>query len=137
MVSLTSLLVLATYFTQTSQNIPKTSYLKLIDIWFVALISQDFCIIMSLVYVETLRLRDRLVGGAVKVFKVSPAAEDMVKRERGFKAPSRGSLLRFWLRSRLPSCPEEVNGLFFQCFSVAIVLMLLCFASVCVYGLYF
>ncbi|KAK3863897.1 hypothetical protein Pcinc_030371 [Petrolisthes cinctipes] len=56
MVSLTSLLVLATFFTQTSQSIPKTSYLKLIDIWFVALIFEDFAIIMSLVYVETLRL---------------------------------------------------------------------------------
>ncbi|KAG7166825.1 Glutamate-gated chloride channel-like 16, partial [Homarus americanus] len=57
MVSLTSLLVLATVFTQTSQSIPKTSYLKLIDVWFVVLISEDFAIIVSLVYIEVLRLR--------------------------------------------------------------------------------
>nr|XP_027216882.1 acetylcholine-gated chloride channel subunit acc-1-like [Penaeus vannamei] len=58
MVSLTSLLVLATFFTQTSASIPRTSYLKLIDAWYVALICKTFLMIVSLVVVENLRLRD-------------------------------------------------------------------------------
>lgn len=58
MVSLTSLLVLATFFTQTSASIPRTSYLKLIDAWYVALICKTFLVIVSLVVVENLRLRD-------------------------------------------------------------------------------
>ncbi|XP_069971530.1 ligand-gated ion channel 50-like [Penaeus vannamei] len=61
-VSLTSLLVLSTFFNQVSQTIPRTSYLKLIDVWFLALILQEFFIILSLVYVETLRLG---AGGAL------------------------------------------------------------------------
>nr|XP_027227686.1 ligand-gated ion channel 50-like [Penaeus vannamei] len=48
-VSLTSLLVLSTFFNQVSQTIPRTSYLKLIDVWFLALILQEFFIILSLV----------------------------------------------------------------------------------------
>lgn len=57
MISLTSLLVLATFFVQTSQSITKTSYLKLIDVWFVALICEDFFIIVGLVIVESLRMK--------------------------------------------------------------------------------
>ncbi|KAK8390165.1 hypothetical protein O3P69_013021 [Scylla paramamosain] len=78
MVSLTSLLVLATFFTQTSQSIPKTSYLKLIDVWFVALIFEDFAIILSLVYVETLRMKE--AGHGVRVTKVSPISTEERKR---------------------------------------------------------
>ncbi|KAK3861928.1 hypothetical protein Pcinc_032156 [Petrolisthes cinctipes] len=44
MVSLTSLLVLVGLFAQTTSNIPKTSYLKLIDCWYLAVIIFDFTI---------------------------------------------------------------------------------------------
>ncbi|XP_053634161.1 uncharacterized protein [Cherax quadricarinatus] len=57
MVSLTSLLVLAQLFNQTSQIIPKTSYLKHIDVWYICLISTDFIIILVLVAIENFRLR--------------------------------------------------------------------------------
>lgn len=57
MVALTTMLVLAAFFTQTSNTIPKTSYLKLVDVWYLVLICQVFAIIVSLVYVENLRLR--------------------------------------------------------------------------------
>ncbi|MPC80869.1 hypothetical protein E2C01_075463 [Portunus trituberculatus] len=57
MVALTAMLVLAAFFTQTSNTIPKTAYLKLIDVWYLVLICQVFAIIVSLVYVENLRLR--------------------------------------------------------------------------------
>ena len=58
MVTLTSLLVLAALFTQTSQSIPKTAYLKLIDVWYIALIIIDFLIIISVVIIENLRLAE-------------------------------------------------------------------------------
>lgn len=54
MVSLTSLLVLTGLFAQTASSIPKTSYLKLIDWWYLALITFDFTVIMILVVVEVL-----------------------------------------------------------------------------------
>nr|XP_027216911.1 glutamate-gated chloride channel-like [Penaeus vannamei] len=65
MVSLTSLLVLATFFTQTSASIPRTSYLKLIDAWYVALICENFLVIVSLVVVENLRLQGKPVATKV------------------------------------------------------------------------
>lgn len=60
MVALTAMLVLAAFFTQTSNTIPKTAYLKLIDVWYLVLICQVFAIIVSLVYVENLRLKYNL-----------------------------------------------------------------------------
>ncbi|KAK8400182.1 hypothetical protein O3P69_003107 [Scylla paramamosain] len=60
MVALTAMLVLAAFFTQTSNTIPKTAYLKLIDVWYLVLICHVFAIIVSLVYVENLRLRYKL-----------------------------------------------------------------------------
>ena len=59
MVALTSLLVLAALFGQTSASIPKTSYLKLVDFWFVFLIIMDFFTILIIVIVENYRLKER------------------------------------------------------------------------------
>lgn len=59
MVSLTSLLVLTGLLTQTSQSVPKTAYLKLIDIWYITFIFIDFLIIVVLVVIEGLRQRFR------------------------------------------------------------------------------
>ena len=59
MVSLTSLLVLAALFTQNSQKVPNTSYIKLIDIWYMMLIIIDFSIITCLICVEHIRLINR------------------------------------------------------------------------------
>ncbi|XP_050727803.1 uncharacterized protein LOC127004285 [Eriocheir sinensis] len=59
MVSLTSLLVLTGLLTQTSQSMPKTAYLKLIDIWYITFIFIDFLIIVVLVVIEGLRQRFR------------------------------------------------------------------------------
>ncbi|XP_069944811.1 glutamate-gated chloride channel alpha-like [Cherax quadricarinatus] len=68
MVSLTAMLLLATFFSQTSLTMPRTSYLKLIDVWYLALISEDFLIIVVLVLVENLRLRQEALK--VQVFPV-------------------------------------------------------------------
>ncbi|XP_047487909.1 acetylcholine-gated chloride channel subunit acc-1-like [Penaeus chinensis] len=52
MVSLTALLVLSTLFAQISDNLPKTSYFKLIDIWFFGSILFSFVIIIIHTLVE-------------------------------------------------------------------------------------
>jgi len=58
MVSLTALLVLATLFTQITQTTPQTSYLKLLDVWFVSTILIDFFVVMILVTINFFRLRE-------------------------------------------------------------------------------
>ncbi|XP_068216480.1 uncharacterized protein [Palaemon carinicauda] len=68
MVSLTSLLVLAALFSQTSQSIPKTAYLKLIDVWYICLITFDFLIIVDLVFIENLRLNADVPQSMTPVF---------------------------------------------------------------------
>ncbi|XP_071523164.1 LOW QUALITY PROTEIN: uncharacterized protein [Panulirus ornatus] len=60
MVSLTSLLVLATLFTQISETTPKTSFLKLLDIWFVTCILINFTIVIMLVVINFQRVRENV-----------------------------------------------------------------------------
>ncbi|XP_042884699.1 uncharacterized protein LOC122261219 [Penaeus japonicus] len=122
MVSLTSLLVLATFFTQTSQTIPKTSYLKLIDVWFVALICEDFFIIMALVFVEW---RMRYPGG--RRVDVTPSSGPPAGVTR------KVLLSPVWL-ARSPSS-ATLNRIFTTVFCVALVLILLCFLLVCMYSI--
>ncbi|XP_068237916.1 uncharacterized protein [Palaemon carinicauda] len=55
MVSLTALLVLAALFLQTNQSMPRTAYLKLVDVWFVFCIAMDFIIVVMLVVINYLR----------------------------------------------------------------------------------
>lgn len=52
MITLTSLLVLSTLFSEVNDSLPATSYLKLIDIWFLISIIYCFSIIMTHVLVE-------------------------------------------------------------------------------------
>ncbi|XP_047739624.1 glycine receptor subunit alpha-2-like [Hyalella azteca] len=52
MISLTTLLVQSTFFTQVSGELPKTSYMKLIDVWFLMSIIYSFCIITTHVIIE-------------------------------------------------------------------------------------
>ena len=115
MVSLTSLLVLATFFTQTSQSIPKTSYLKLIDVWFVALIFGDFCMILSLVYVETQRLKEAQ-GRSIKVKPFVPISDKK-------------------LASYMESKAVRINRMFIKLFSALILLLLMCFVPTCMYAI--
>lgn len=120
MVSLTSLLVLATFFTQTSQTIPKTAYLKLIDVWFVALICEDFFIIMAVVLVEW-----RMKHPTGRRVGVTPSM-----------GPSTGMARKThptWLGSS-PSA-GTVNSILSVVFCVALLLTLLCFVFVCMYSL--
>nr|XP_053647206.1 uncharacterized protein LOC128698820 [Cherax quadricarinatus] len=53
-VSLTTLLVLYTFFNQTSTSLPQTAYVKMIDVWFFFCTSLLFVIIVIHVFVEKL-----------------------------------------------------------------------------------
>lgn len=53
---MTSLLVLVSLFSQTSEKMPKTAYLKLIDNWFLALIVYDFLVIIDVVLMECYKI---------------------------------------------------------------------------------
>lgn len=58
MVSLTSLLVLMTLFSQVADTLPKTSYFKLVDIWFFVSILYTFIIILVHTIVESFHKYD-------------------------------------------------------------------------------
>lgn len=51
-VSLTTLLVLYTFFNQTSSSLPVTAYVKMVDVWFFFCTILLFVIIMAHIYVE-------------------------------------------------------------------------------------
>lgn len=87
MVSLTSQLVLASFFSQGSLIIPKTSYLKLIDVWYVSLISQVFVIIVSLVFVEIFRLQGLRCSDGIKTVHVTPVDSIKVPHSSPESAP--------------------------------------------------
>lgn len=124
MVSLTSLLVLATFFTQTSQTIPKTAYLKLIDVWFVALICEDFFIIMAVVLVEWRVGRER--DGVVRVAPVKAFSATSLPKRGGKPA---------WASSFFS--PARINSFFIRLFSVTLFLVLACFVPICIHSLDF
>ncbi|XP_069187364.1 glycine receptor subunit alpha-3-like [Procambarus clarkii] len=54
MTSLTSLLVMATLFTQVAASLPKTSYFKLVDIWLLFCIFSTFFIIVFHIIIDLL-----------------------------------------------------------------------------------
>lgn len=99
MVSLTSLLVLAALFSQTSQSIPKTAYLKHIDVWYIVLITIDFLIIIILVIIENLRMMESPSSSSRMFVQVAPASEYKDQKGIGFsRANSRqaGNRCVFW-----------------------------------------
>lgn len=56
MVSLTSLLVVVTLFSQTTETIVRTPYYKLIDVWYLALIILGFAVVLVNATVNCLRV---------------------------------------------------------------------------------
>ncbi|XP_037803077.1 ligand-gated ion channel 50-like [Penaeus monodon] len=121
MVSLTSLLVLSTFFNQVSQTIPRTAYLKLIDVWFLALICQQFFIILALVLIETLRLRAS--SAPAPALRVSPVG-GFVKTDKAFAR-----------RKPVLSLALRANRSMRFLFALSLVTLLSCFIPVCVYSL--
>lgn len=92
MVSLTSLLVLTGLLTQTSQSIPKTAYLKLIDLWYIVLIFIDFLIIVILAVIEGLRQRIKsaeVKGAKGNTFKLTQKSRVAWLPQTGDYLPSK------------------------------------------------
>ncbi|KAK7075683.1 hypothetical protein SK128_010654, partial [Halocaridina rubra] len=54
-IALTALLVEATFFSQTTAAMPRTAYLKLIDIWFVYCIISLFMVYITNAVVEYIK----------------------------------------------------------------------------------
>ncbi|CAL4145849.1 unnamed protein product, partial [Meganyctiphanes norvegica] len=59
MVCLTSMLVLAGLFAQVAAGLPRTSYLKLIDLWFIFCIITEFVMVSLLVLINSLKYMDQ------------------------------------------------------------------------------
>ena len=54
-VNLTSMLVLTTMFINVSNNLPKTSYMKMIDVWLLFNLLYPFLVVLLHTYMDTLR----------------------------------------------------------------------------------
>ena len=54
-VNLTSMLVLTTMFINVSNNLPKTSYMKMIDVWLLFNLLVPFIVVLIHTYMDTLR----------------------------------------------------------------------------------
>lgn len=91
MVSLTALLVLATLFTQITETTPNTSYLKLLDAWFVACILVNFSIVILLVVINCHKIREKDAPVQVMPFNSFGAGK---KKPGGFFPDSAPSMCR-------------------------------------------
>ena len=56
--NLTSMLVLTTMFINVSNNLPKTSYMKMMDVWLLFNLLYPFIIVLLHTYMDTLRIDD-------------------------------------------------------------------------------
>ena len=56
--NLTSMLVLTTIFIDVSNNLPKTSYMKMIDVWLLFTLLQPFLTVLTHTYMDTLTADD-------------------------------------------------------------------------------
>ena len=54
-VNLTSMLVLTTMFINVSNNLPKTSYMKMIDVWLLFNLLYPFLVVLLHTYMDILR----------------------------------------------------------------------------------
>ena len=57
-VNLTSMLVLTTMFINVSNNLPKTSYMKMMDVWLLFNLLYPFIVVLLHTYMDTLRSND-------------------------------------------------------------------------------
>ncbi|XP_076062306.1 uncharacterized protein LOC143037664 [Oratosquilla oratoria] len=84
LLSLASMLIQASFFAQTSQLVPRTSYLKLIDIWFLFVITASCTVLSLIVVIERLRVQVR----SPRVIKVLPEKSCVMPLQE----PKRGQL---------------------------------------------
>ncbi|XP_042203075.1 uncharacterized protein LOC121853174 [Homarus americanus] len=79
MISLTGQLVLAALFTSTTQSSVKTPYLKLIDVWYAAIITFCFLIIISQTLINVVLHSVRLPSAIIKVREFGARQSNKVK----------------------------------------------------------
>ncbi|XP_076032422.1 uncharacterized protein LOC143020140 isoform X2 [Oratosquilla oratoria] len=93
-VTLTSLLVLYTLFGQTSSSLPRTAYIKMIDIWFFFCINLIFLVLIFHFYVEYIGYSRTELRNEKKKSK-EPQVNNMIGRGRGrggvFRGRGRGT----------------------------------------------
>ena len=74
--NVTVMLVLTTMFINVSNNLPKTAYVKMIDIWLLFNLFKPFVDIIMQTYIETLRNNEkRDINHHGKTISVGPAEE--------------------------------------------------------------
>lgn len=94
--SLTTLLVLYTLFSQTSSSLPKTSYIKMIDIWFFLDIAILFVIIILHIIIERVPIGQPVTGVQTShTTTVKPYQTEPVEPYRPVKAFERNNVKAF------------------------------------------
>ena len=77
--AVTMMLVLATWITVINADLPKTSYVKLIDVWFVWQIVVTFIIIIYHIFLDRLRIKSIRTN----IIKVGPCEQLNVENSNG------------------------------------------------------
>merc|ERR1712098_110255 len=76
-VNLTSMLVLTTMFINVSNNLPKTSYMKMVDAWLLFNLLYPFIVVLLHTYMDTLRNDDdREINHHGKTITINDDTED-------------------------------------------------------------
>ena len=78
--NLTCMLVLTTIFIDVSNNLPKTSYMKMIDVWLLFTLLQPFIVVLLHTYMDSLREEDDGVGQISKLQGKNTKKLDSVRR---------------------------------------------------------
>ena len=85
-VNLTSMLVLTTIFIDVSNNLPKTSYIKMVDIWLLFNLLLPFMVVLIHTRMDTLRMDDE---------------DRVLTKEELSLAKSRNKKVSFWKKISL------------------------------------
>ena len=94
-VNLTSMLVLTTIFIDVSNNLPKTSNIKMVDIWLLFNLLLPFMVVLIHTRMDTLRMDNE---------------ESISTKEELFLAKSRNRKLAFWKKVSLVYNPIMFLG---------------------------
>lgn len=97
MVSLTSLLVLAAFFTQASDTTVHTPYVKMLDAWFTCLIVVNFSVVILNVIINNIATNETSESNVVYVkgFNVTPGN----KRSKRNPSIQKAIIFNFWVKS--------------------------------------
>ena len=78
------MLVLVTMFINVSNNLPKTSYMKMMDVWLLFNLLYPFIVVLLHTYMDTLRIdNDREFNHHGKTMEIDENGKAVEKREGG------------------------------------------------------